>query len=213
MATGEQGIGANAAVDGTTIPSELRAVPQWVAWRRDPNPKGGKEIKVPVDSTTGHNASVSNPATWGTFSQAMTAVHRWHLAGIGFVFTSTAPYFGIDLDDCIDDNGGFATWAWEIIESFGTYAEISPSGHGVKLIGRGKLPDHVSAHSKVNPHIEAYDHGRFFTITSNLLQGASDEIADCQPALDAFCATFYPTPPQPERRNGHQRGSSPLLRT
>ena len=40
---------------------------------------------------------------------------------------------GIDLNSCRDANGAIADWAQGVITRFGTYAEVSPSGTGVKL--------------------------------------------------------------------------------
>jgi primase-polymerase (primpol)-like protein len=39
---------------------------------------------------------------------------------------------GIDLDNC-RHNDSLTPWAQKIVDRFGTYTEISPSGSGVKL--------------------------------------------------------------------------------
>jgi primase-polymerase (primpol)-like protein len=38
---------------------------------------------------------------------------------------------GIDFDDCVV-NGKVARWASEIVRALGTYAELSPSGTGIR---------------------------------------------------------------------------------
>ena len=43
----------------------------------------------------------NKPETWGTFEQAIAAKEKYGFAGIGFQFKE--PYFGVDLDKCIDD--------------------------------------------------------------------------------------------------------------
>ena len=45
------------------IPEELRALSQWVCWKFQPDPKGGKPRKVPVDPKDCGNASSTAPAT------------------------------------------------------------------------------------------------------------------------------------------------------
>jgi putative DNA primase/helicase len=61
--------------------------------------------------------------------------------GIGYVFSAEDPYTGIDLDKCRDpETGTIEEWAQEIIISLRSYTEISPSGRGVHIIVRGKLP-------------------------------------------------------------------------
>ena len=87
-----------------TIPAELRELPQWVCWRAER--RGGKPTKVPVDPrTTEAPASSTDPSTWSSFDDA---VRRPRSAigcnGVGFVFSKTDPYAGVDLDDCIDQD-------------------------------------------------------------------------------------------------------------
>ena len=54
-----------------TIPAELRALLQWLCWRREQ--REDKPTKVPIDSHTG--ASPTNDATtWSSYEEAVTAV-------------------------------------------------------------------------------------------------------------------------------------------
>ena len=58
--------------------------------------KGKQKIgKMPVDPKTGKGAKANAPATWGTYEEAVRAVERYHLDGIGFEFAEG--YLGIDL--------------------------------------------------------------------------------------------------------------------
>jgi hypothetical protein len=53
---------------------------------------------------------------------------------------------GIDLDDCFKPGTeGIKPWAVEVIERFKTYAEVSPSGRGVKLFFRVAQRDAAAA--------------------------------------------------------------------
>ena len=67
------------------IPSELKALPQWVVWRREE--RDGKPTKVPYNAITGNRASVTNPADWGTFDQATDTFSAGGFDGVGFVLT------------------------------------------------------------------------------------------------------------------------------
>ena len=80
------------------IPEELKARPQWVAWKMAV--RGGKKTKLPVNPKTGRMAKTDDPETWGTFAQAVRAAKQ--LDGIGYVFSADDPYCGIDLDGHID---------------------------------------------------------------------------------------------------------------
>jgi hypothetical protein len=117
------------------IPPELKALLQWVCWRAD---------KTPVNPKTGGNAMADDPATWGTFAQA---VRYWQarqdkgIAGIGFEFSGADPFTGVDLDKCRDpETGETESWAKDIITRLNSYAEVSPSGRGVHILVKGKLP-------------------------------------------------------------------------
>lgn len=85
-----------------TIPAELRELPQWVCWRAER--RGGKPTKVPVDPHNGGTASSTDPSTWSSFDDAVAAAERHGCNGVGFVFSKTDPYAGVDLDDCIDQD-------------------------------------------------------------------------------------------------------------
>jgi hypothetical protein len=75
----------------TTIPTELRALDEWVVWRFER--RDGKPTKVPYAVATGRRASVSDSGSWTTFDKAR-AFASAHADGIGFVFTEHDPFTG-----------------------------------------------------------------------------------------------------------------------
>src|SRR5207253_7477755 len=87
----------------------------------------------------------------------------------GYVFSSDDPFGGIDLDNCrLIETGEITDWACKFISLLNSYAEISPSGTGIKVIVRGKLPKAIRVrHSTAyrGGKIEMYSDLRFFTIT------------------------------------------------
>jgi hypothetical protein len=162
-----------------TFPAELTDLHQWMVWRNEIPPGGGKPSKMPYQPT-GLPAKSNDPATWYSYEECEAAVDSF--AGVAFVFSELDPYCGIDLDDCVV-NGEIEPWAQEIIGKFSgrCYAEISPSGCGVKLIVIGSR-DNAKHRNKVGK-VECYDRARFWTMTGFVLDGETT-IGDAQDAID-----------------------------
>lgn len=176
--------------DLANIPQELKICPQWVCWRFEK--RNEKLTKVPISPFSGQRASVNDPKSWNTFEKALkyTEIRRKNgIAGIGFVFTDEYPYCAVDLDNCRNpETGEIIFCAKKIIEVMDSYTEISPSGKGVHIIFRGKLPGSGRKNSKLG--IEVYDSKRYFTLTGNVLDG-KNQIHDRQPELEALMAEHF----------------------
>ena len=67
------------------IPEELRQLPQWVSSNLHWDSRTKKYKRIPVNPITGKKAYTNNPATWGTFAQAVECSEHKGLSGIGFV--------------------------------------------------------------------------------------------------------------------------------
>jgi putative DNA primase/helicase len=164
------------------IPSELKETAQWVCWKGVLK-ENGKISKLPIDPKTGDYAKTNNPATWGTVDEAIQRLKNDKLHGIGFVFSKSDPFVGIDLDNCYDPvTKSFSQYAENIIRQFESYTEYSPSGKGVHIIVKGKLngPGHK------NGSIEIYDQGRFFTFTGNTVENFPLAVTDKQKVITKF---------------------------
>lgn len=169
----------------TAIPEALRQRPQWVLWRLDL--KDGELTKVPY-SDVQRKARANDPKTWLSFDRAL---QRWQenpsgWAGIGYEFSADDPYTGIDLDSCLDPTTGrVADWAdAELALLLPTYAEISPSGTGIKLIIQTeRIHTLGSGKDKSAGQVEVYSRGRFFAITGNAFEDAPPTIAQVDDAL------------------------------
>jgi putative DNA primase/helicase len=146
------------------IPEELKARSQWVVWKA----VGEKPDKVPYSAGTGRKASSTDLMTWSTFAKALEAYHRGDNDGVGFVFSSADPYTGIDLDDCVDENGEIAGWALDIARYFDSYTELSATGTGVHIIVRGDVPN------RRKDSVEVYSSKRFFTVTGHVVEVTGD---------------------------------------
>jgi hypothetical protein len=179
---------------------DLKALPQWLAWRYGREREDGKRGKVPVNPSTRRNASVEVPTSWGSYQKALACAQEHGYEGVGFVFTADDPYFGMDLDDCREKGTGeIHPAALKIVEELGAYTEVSPSGTGIKMIGKGMKPGKkcVSNNTPWGGKIELYDQKRFFTITEDVLEGAGSFVRDSQDALDSVYREFFPAPEKP----------------
>lgn len=157
------------------IPEELKNVKQWVAWSGD---------KLPKNPYTGGNAQSNNPETWSDFKTACEAVEKYHFNGIGFMFAP--PYFGVDMDDCIENQELID----EFVGSLRSYTEISTSGTGIHIICKGKLPEGQRRKNK----IEMYENRRYFIMTGNIYDEQYTEIADCTETIKILHQKYLYTP-------------------
>ena len=157
----------NPSISYENIPGELKALNQWVLWGPRKNGSGKTILKTPIDPKTGTPAKSNDPNTWGSYAQAVEALAKIeNVSGIGFVFSATGKYCGVDLDKCRNPRDGeVEPWALGVVKAFDSYTEISPSGCGLHIIIEGKKPGPKCRKGK----IEIYDRDRFFTITGNLL--------------------------------------------
>jgi putative DNA primase/helicase len=152
------------SVRAENIPNELKARPQWVVWQAVCE----KPDKVPYSARTGRKASSTDLMTWGTFEEAVEAYEGNEYAGLGFVFCSGDPYTGIDLDDCVNENGEIAVWALEIVRYLDSYTELSATGSGLHIIVRGDVPNRRKG------NIEVYSSKRFFTVSGHVVEVGGD---------------------------------------
>lgn len=176
----------------SSLPEELTNLAHWVAWREELRPGSNKKTKVPYCLATGQHASSTKPADWSQFPDVEIPDAY---AGLGFVFTKSAGFTGIDLDDCLID-GSIKPWAAEILQLLPSYSEISPSGNGIKIWTRAQLPGNGlkvyidaegnrTVESMSDGCIEMYDSGRYFTVTGNLY-GTAINIPDLQSGVTAL---------------------------
>ncbi|MDO3660740.1 phage/plasmid primase, P4 family [Bacillus sp. C28GYM-DRY-1] len=154
--------------DFKNIPQELKNAPQWILWRSEE--RNGKKTKVPYQ-IDGSMAQSSNKRTWSTFATIMKFFNEQEYDGIGFMFSKDDPFIGIDIDHCVND-GVLSPFAQEIIQTVSSYTEYSPSGEGVHIIAKGKLPlrGPGTGRKNIDKGLEVYRHGRYFTFTGNSLE-------------------------------------------
>lgn len=172
---------------------ELKKQKIWLCWNYIED-EDGKKTKKPIsykNTATGTNEEYSK--TWCTYEEAKKAKEIYGFDGIGFVIPKG--YWGIDIDkrDFEDEITKDI-----LILFYNTYAEKSPSGKGLHIIGKvdlTKIPKNSDGtkldkkYYQKNPHnkIECYFGGltnRFFTFTENVIVDKS--INDCTEKLLTF---------------------------
>lgn len=154
------------------IPDEMRAFNQWIVWRLEDH-GGEKPTKIPYNPRTGKMASVSDPSAWASFDECvklLTDCPDWY-SGLGFVLTENDPYTFIDLDDTSkvkspDTPQAALDRQLKIFHQFDSYSETSPSGNGLHIIVRGKVPA-----GRRRSAIEIYSTLRYMTMTGNIFNG------------------------------------------
>lgn len=166
-------------IDYDAIPNALKALPQWLLWRHERN------TKIPYQAS-GVEAKSNDPSTWTTFDKAQSAYADGGFSGIGCVISDTDGMVGIDLDDCIT-NDAIDDWAREIILSFDSYTEVSPSGKGVKIWVYGELDRAVKT-----KQVEIYPNRRFFTVTGWHVDGTPQEIRNVNGAVKELADKIKP---------------------
>jgi P4 family phage/plasmid primase-like protien len=181
------------------LPEDLRAAARFSPWRGEPKVKADgtpKIDKVPMRAKGG-KASTADSSTWCDFATAAAALeaararckrrngthpddapnalHGVSLqlldGAVGQCMTARADrLWGVDLDRVLDEYS-IAPIAEEILAAAGEcYAEVSPSGTGLRILGRGGVPEALRDFDR---EVEFYmgDGGRHLTITGNIYGG------------------------------------------
>lgn len=152
--------------------------------------RDGKPAKIPYQVRNPYKgASHSDPSTWTSFGEAVAALNRKAFDGLMFAFSETDDLVGVDLDNCFTSTGTLEPWARRILAGLASYTELSPSGKGLHVILRGKLPGDKKGRKK-GP-IEVYEALRFFTVTGKTF-GVWETIGARQTALNDLMLEHFP---------------------
>src|SRR5215204_3272622 len=180
---------------------DMRDLKQWLCWRQEE--RDGKPTKIPYSPLTGERAKCTDPQTWASFEEAVQAYKKHNYSGLGFAFTPEDDLCGVDLDGCLNpETGEIELWAQEIIELLNSYTEVSPSGIGVHVLVKGKLPEGRNRKGR----FEAYDRGRYFTVTGKHLAGTPQSIERRQEELQGVVRRVFGE----ESKNGHSGPSEAI---
>jgi hypothetical protein len=192
------------------IPEELKDLRQWVNWKSIIREEGDKPTKPPYHPN-GKLAATNNSETWCHFLPVKAAAKQFD--GVGFVLTKDDPFVGLDFDNCrclafdgIDDeiSGGLNMVLPHVadhIRKLNSYTEVSPSGKGIRIFLKGNLP----VDGKRKGTIEAYQSGRYVTITGHTVDGFPRTIEPRQMEVDAFFNAVFGTLEKPIEREKKTR--------
>lgn len=199
--------------------NELSPHCHWLVYKKESVTKGknkGGITKVPYQSN-GYKASPTDSKTWTTYNKAKSAVETGKFDGIGYALTADEGYICIDLDHCVNpETGDIDQWAMDIIDivekAGGTYSESSPSGTGIHLWGRGKLPDNKSGihQTMKNGHdVEMYTNAHYMTVTGEPRNDTA--LKDIQPAIDKILTMLKKPPAASEEGKAVTSTPAPVL--
>lgn len=167
----------------------LNEYPQFICWRTET--VDGALKKYPCNHL-GEVIDAQDPRYWMTFETAAHYAAQTPGLNVGYVFTDQDPYFFVDLDACAD-GGQWSALAQSVLALFpGAAVEVSQSGNGLHIIGRGVSPPHSMRNAEFG--LEFYTEKRFIALTG------SGVVGDCNTEHTAALAQFAPYyfPPRPE---------------
>jgi archaellum biogenesis ATPase FlaH len=179
-------------------PAALRELKGWLVWRWVQRPGRPKALKMPyylsgsVRNRT--HGSAEDRRLLVSFDDAKAFAEKHDFAGVGLALM---PEFGItalDFDNCVKD--GVIDPRVEKLTA-GTYAELSPSGTGVRAFMLGESPDSKDS-TPVDGSFgfETFHAKGFVTFTGHVtelteLTGSENTVAPLTEEVKAFCATRF----------------------
>lgn len=193
-------------MDFSKVPHELTERKQWVLWKTVV--RGEEKTKLPFQPH-GESAKSNDDKTWRNFTAVCSKLDGYD--GPGFVFSPDDPFVGVDLDGCRNpETEKVEDWAREIIKRFDSYAEISPSGTGIKIFCKGewrfdggkKCNVTAESVSSKTPGIEVYAQKRYFAVTGLRLSGISQNVEQRQDAIDWLTGKYFAQSSVPVAQSG-----------
>jgi hypothetical protein len=157
------------------VPVDLRELRGWLLWKL----VEGRKIPFYIDGSrrSGEQGSDADRAKLVTFDAARARLKRGGYTGVGLAMLPDYGLTALDFDDCVA-NGAVHPQVSRMVS--GTYAEVSPSGTGVRAFMRGTLAGADKSPEGLAKHgfkFEAYPTKQFVTVTGNAILAPEDELA------------------------------------
>lgn len=191
----------NASVGAITVPDDLRRLPGWLMWRYEYHEGETKPRKVPYYASGlkrhGVQGRPEDREQLATFEAARTAAARRGFDGVGLAPMPEFNIVALDFDHCVADGRILP----EVEALLGdTYAEFSPSGHGVRAFFQGQLGNHKDHGGTFG--FETFSSKGFVTLTGNAtgltsLMGNENTIAPITPGVAELCRQRFGRAQQP----------------
>lgn len=175
-------------------PAAIRELRAWLVWRYVPKEGSPKPDKMPFYANGvkrhGTLGSLPDRRELTTYAKALEAATRGGYDGVGFALLKGSNVVALDFDHCVTD--GVVHPAVERLVA-GTYAELSPSGAGVRAFMWGDLGNHkdLDCTGPDEPFgFEVFSTTGYVTFTGNALAstevlGALDTVAPVSDAVRA----------------------------
>lgn len=173
------------------IASDLTHLSRWVGWTWElrANARGELHWTKPPRTVDGGSAAVDNATTWTSFARIRTAYAAGGLDGAGIVLIGDQ-LAGVDWDGAIDPGSGEVDpLVLAEVYRLATYTEISPSGRGLRAFLHATMPGGKGRNWRTLK-VEAYDRGRFLTVTGHHLAGTPTTINDNEAMLRRLIAEW-----------------------
>ena len=163
----------------TTLPPELLVLTRYMPWRAIRRASGGiGKCPLQLRGRSLYPVQASTPAAWLPLADAQHWVDTGQADGVGLCLPPGM--IGLDLDGVFAGND-LEEWAAELVEQANTFAEKSPSGAGLHILGyhpAERLPGRLTS----MPRVEVLTAGRFLTVTGQVLRsGPLRELSDLVP--------------------------------
>ncbi len=145
------------------VPDDLKKLKSWLTWNFVQTTDGGKPRKMPYyingKVRSGEQGSTADIQQLGTFTEAITAMRSHAHKGLGIAMLGH-DITALDFDNCVVD-GVVDPEISSLVCS--TYAEISPSGKGVRAFVKGSYGDFKTS------SLELFTKKGFVTVTGDVL--------------------------------------------
>lgn len=156
------------------IPAEMRRRARWVRW-------DGRKIPLRTDARF---ASVTDPSSWSDYATASRSTIG---CGAGYVLTVADDIVCIDLDHVVSGGGVLADWAAQLLDRLPeTFIELSQSGTGLHVWGRGRLIQGRRVAMPGGAGLEVYGDRRYIAMTGQAWRGAPSVLADLSGVVPAL---------------------------
>lgn len=171
--------------------SALGPYRRFIVYRLVRSADSPKLNKLPCDWRNGNVANAHDEAIQTDWATAVTtAEHFGKEFGVGFVFNEADGFFFLDIDHCLID-GQWSPLALSLLAALpGAAVEVSVSGTGLHIFGRGTIPKHASKNIPLG--LEFYHDRRFVALTgTNALGNAA---IDLTPNVKWLVDNYFPAP-------------------
>lgn len=154
--------------------------------------------KRPISPITNQNIDITNPANFYDYKTALKYLQKTENAeflGIVLGNIDGSTLCGIDIDECINDNGKISDETLKIVKTINSYTEYSPSKKGLHILTYAKKAGARCKRNDLNfcKSLEIYDCNRYFTLTGNVFLKAN--IEKRQTEITAFEKRYFPALP------------------